>query len=766
MSRTELLEDPQLRPFLPLLWVAWADGDLEDDELVDLHAKVEGMPWLRPAARSALAEWLDPKTPPSARELRELLATIERVSATLSPERRHRLVDLGATLASELEGDDVQRALGELEASIGVTAGTLSPSGGRPRAVDHAAPFDPAAMQKLLDGRHVETRARVRKFLEDPEVRAYGLPPAEYRPKVAAWLARVAEEGLGALAYPGITTEEKDLGAFIAAFETLAYGDLSLVIRSGVQFGLFGGSIYFLGTEAQRKEHLPAAATLALPGCFAMSEVGHGSDVQNLETTATWDAKKRTFTIHTPRESARKDWIGGAAQFARKATVFAQLEANGERQGVHAFVVPIRDENGETLPGVTAGEVGHKMGLNGVDNGRLWFDQVEVPETAMLGRFASFDEKGEYASPIANPNKRFFTMLGTLIGGRVSVASGGNAGAKVALAIAVRYATTRRPFGASDSMGLPLLAYPTHGRRLLPRLARTYVLSFALDALQERFAESTRKLDEATDTRELEAMVAGLKALATAHGVDTARACREACGGQGYLSVNRLPDLCADLEVFQTFEGDNTVLLQLLAKSLLTGFKSRFAGKGIGGIARHLAARTRTAVAEKNAVAIRRTDAKHLRDRDFHLAALRFREEHLLGSVAARLKKRLDARMEAEVAMLEIQEHLVALAKAHAERIALAWYDEAVQKVEDATLRTLLDDLGALHAITVLRADAGFYIGEGYFDPAKESALRRESDLLIRELRDAAVGLVDAFGIPDACLAAPIAFMDPAHPTW
>ena len=767
MNRTALLEDAQLRPFLPLLWVAWSDGELEDEELLDLRAKVEAMPWLRPAARIALSEWLDPASPPSSGELRQLLDTIERVAATLSPERRHRLVDLGAALASEVGGEDVQQALTALESSIGVTAGTPAPGAGRPRTVDHEAPFDPVALRTILDGPHHKTRDEVRRFLDDPELRAYGLPIPEYRAKVAGWLASLAAKRIGALAYPGVTTEEKDLGAFIAAFETLAAGDLSLVIRYGVQFGLFGGSIYFLGTEAQRKEHLPRAASLALPGCFAMSEVGHGSDVANLETTATWNADTRTFVLHTPRESARKDWIGGAAQYAHMATVFAQLDVNGERLGVHAFVVPIRNDAGATLPGVTAGEVGHKMGLNGVDNGRLWFDQVEVPEQAMLGRFASFDAEGKYQSPIANSNKRFFTMLGTLIGGRVSIASAAIGASRVALAIAIRYATTRRPFGASDGIGgLPLLAYPTHGRRLLPRLARTYVLGFAVSGLQERFAESTRSLDEAVDTRELEALVAGLKALATAHAVETARACREACGGQGYLSVNRLPDLCADLEVFETFEGDNTVLLHLVAKSLLTGFKRRFEGQGVAGVARHLAGHARTAMAEKNLVAVRRTDAKHLRDRHFHLAALRYREEHLLDTVSARIRKRLAAKMESGAAMLEIQEHLVALAKAHSERIALEWFDVAVAKVEDPTLRALLDDVGALHGITVLRTDAGFYIGEGYFDPAKESALRRESELLIRELRDSAVGLVDAFGIPDACLAAPIAFMDPAHPTW
>jgi acyl-CoA oxidase len=643
----------------------------------------------------------------------------------------------------------------------------------------HDAPFDVAALQRLLDGEHAATRAEVRRFLDDPNLRAYGLPVAEYRAKVAGWLAEIAKRGFGAKAYPGVTTNEPDLGAFVATFESLAMGDLSLVVRFGVQFGLFGGSVYFLGTEAQRREHLPRTASLDLPGCFAMSEVGHGSDVANLETVATWEPATRTFVVHTPAESARKDWVGGAAQHAQVATVFAQLEAHGERHGVHAFVVPIRDAKGVMCTGVVAGDTGHKMGLNGVDNGRLWFDHVRVPESALLARFAHMDGDGTYVSPIASPSRRFFPMLGTPVGGRVSVASAAVTASKVALAIAIRYATARRPFGASDELGLSLLSYPTHGRRLLPRLARTYVTSFAVDGLRRRFAEATRAHGEtegggevaregadAPDTRELEAQAAAIKALATTHAVDTARACREACGGQGYLSVNRLPDLCADIEVFTTFEGDNTVLLQLVAKSLLAGFKRRFEGHGFGGVARHLAQRAKTAVTEKNAIAARRTAPEHLRDRGFHLAALRYREESLLASAAGRLRKRLTAKMELEQATLEVQEHLVALAKAHAERLTLEWFDAGVNEVKDATLRALLDKVGALHGITVLRADAGFYIGEGYFEPTKESALRRESDLLIRELLDSAVGLVDAFAIPDACLAAPIAFMDPAHPAW
>ncbi|WP_394831206.1 acyl-CoA dehydrogenase family protein [Pendulispora rubella] len=768
-QRTKLLEDPELRPFLPLLWVAWSDGDLEQDDLVALRSRVEAMPWLRPAARHALETWLAPDAPPSQREMRTLLDTIHKVSATLSPERRRDLAGLGAELADE----GTRRALAELEDALGGGAAselfahlaTAEASRTREAPPKPTAPFDVSALGAWLDGDVKMVRDQARTFLADPEHRAYGLPVPEYRAKVAHWLADLAARGFGQRAYPGITSDEKDLNAFIATFETLAMGDLSLVIRFGVQFGLFGGSIFFLGTEAQRHKWLSQVASLDLPGCFAMSEVGHGSDVQSLETRATWDVVSRTFVLHTPAESARKDWVGGAAQHARMATVFAQLEADGEGHGIHAFLVPIRDAQGKLLEGVRAGDSGHKMGLNGVDNGRLWFDHVRVPEHALLGRFAWMNAEGHYESAIANPKKRFFTMLGTLVGGRISVATASVAAAKVGLAIAVRYASARRQFGPEDGVEMPLLDYPAHQRRLLPRLATTYVLSLAVARLRSNFGQRIRD-DEAGDTRELEASAAALKALASWHAVETLRECRQACGGQGYLLVNRLPDLCADVEVFTTFEGDNTVLLQLVAKSLLTGFKKRFESTGVAGIARHLLSKARVAVTEKNLLAVRRTDPEHLRDRAFHLAAFKYREERLLETAAARLRKRLEANRDAHAAMLAVQEHLVALARAHADRLALQWFDESIADCSDAQLVPWLDRIGALHALTRLREEAAFFLAEGYFDAQKEHALRKETTALLGELRQGAVALVDAFGIPDACLAAPIAFMDPAHPRW
>jgi acyl-CoA oxidase len=770
VARTELLEDPELRPFLPLLFVAWSDGDLEESDLAVLHAHVERMPWLRPAARLALAGWLDPAAPPSWLELRALHSAIERVSGTLAPKRRRDLLALGMEMAGDAVNEDTRRALAALEAELGEddAAAAAADEPSREPQETTKPTFDVAELRALIDGNERPTRDRVRAFVSDPERRAYGLAVSEYRAKVAGWLAELAKEGFGALAYPGVTSDVKDLGGFFAVFETLAMGDLSLLVKCGVQFGLFGGSIYFLGSPEQRETYLHRAASLELAGCFAMSEVGHGSDVQSLETEARWNASTRTFTIVTPRESARKDWIGGAAASARVATVFANLVEGEERHGIHAFVVPIRNADGSMCEGVRAGDSGSKMGLNGVDNGRLWFDGVVVPESALLGRFARMTEEGRYESPIADVKKRFFTMLGTLVGGRISVASGAVTAAKVGLAIALRYATSRRQFGpGGEHLEVRLLDYPQHQRRLLPRLATTYVLSFATSALQAKFVEAQHKGADGVPamTPELEASAAALKALASTHAVETLAECRRACGGQGYLSVNRLPDLISDVEIFTTFEGDNTVLLQLVARSLLSGFKKRFESKGLAGVVRHVMKRAGVAATEKNSVVVRRADSEHLRDRSFHLAALRYREERLLETAAQRFKKRLAKKMEPAAAVLEIQEHLIALAWAHADRLALEWFDEGVKSATGAVAEQL-ERLGALHALGRIRAEAGFYFSEGYLEPSKESAMRKETVALLRELRASASDLVDAFGIPDVALAAPIAFMDPAHPRW
>jgi len=268
------------------------------------------------------------------------------------------------------------------------------------------------------------------------------------------------------------------------------------------------------------------------------------------------------------------------------------------------------------------------------------------------------------------------------------------------------------------------------------------------------------------DTRELEAEAAGLKAIATWHATRTVQQCREACGAQGYLSVNRLPDLKADSDVFSTFEGDNTVLLQLVAKSLLTRFGKRLEDGGVGALLRMVGGIAVTAVRDKNPLAARESSRAHLRDRRFHLAALAHRERVLVRSAAMRMKKRVKGEGGAHAALLAVQEHMIEAARAYVDRLALEWFEARSAKVADAEARATLDRLGDLHALSLLEEHAAWYLEDGYFEASKARAIRKEVEALMGELTPDARALVDAFQIPDACLAAPIAFFDPAHPRF
>src|SRR5438552_14556734 len=392
-----------------------------------------------------------------------------------------------------------------------------------------------AELRSLLDGRWAGIRDEVRAQIEaSPLLRpAHCVTDDEHRARELEQARVVSQARSARLFFPREYGGEADIGGALTAFETIALVDLSLLVKIGVQYGLFGGVIRRLGTQRHHEGYLRQAMTMELPGCFAMTETGHGSDVQSIRTTAIYDTQRQEFAIHTPDDDARKDYIGNVARDGRLAAVFAQLITGGEGRGVHVLLVPIRDERGRPCPNVRIEDCGHKGGLNGVDNGRLWFNQVRVPREALLDRFGSVAPDGTYSSPIANETRRFFTMLGTLVSGRVSVAGAGLSAAKLALAIAIRYGSTRRQFRApGKDEEVILLDYLQHQRRLLPALATTYALHFAQEALVVSLhdAGDGDSPDDA-EQRRVETQAAGLKAISTWQTMQTIQTCREACGG-------------------------------------------------------------------------------------------------------------------------------------------------------------------------------------------------------------------------------------------
>ena len=420
-----------------------------------------------------------------------------------------------------------------------------------------------------------------------------------------------------------------------------------------------------------------------------MTETGHGSNVRGIKTTATYDKKTDSIIIHTPGKNDNKEYIGNALH-SKMASVFAQLIVDGKNEGVHAILVPVRDENHELLSGVKIEDNGYKLGLNGVDNGKIWFNQVSVPRENLLNKYGTIKDDGTYYSDVKNPSKRFFTMLGTLVGGRICVARAGLGGAKMALTVAIKHALKRRQFNDSIKIQEDLLMdYPSHQLRLTPLVASAYVYHICLDKMMAVYCD-----DSQPDKRVVETQVAGLKSIITWYANSTIQESREACGGKGYLTENRIADLKGDVDIFTTFEGDNTVLLLLAAKGVLSDFKAEFNSAGFSAVLKILGIQINDKLTTINPVYSNKVDKEHLYDLKFHKHALNYRTKRLTYTLAMRIRGYIKKGIPSYKAFLKVQTHLLALGKAYSTELAYNTYCDFVATMAEDKNKELVFQIG------------------------------------------------------------------------
>ncbi len=630
---------------------------------------------------------------------------------------------------------------------------------------------DVAALGRQLLGTWADIRLASRERAAMPELqRIEGQTMAEHRERVLGQLKLLVEQGAVHRAFPKSLGGEDDHGGNIAAFEELVIADPSLQIKSGVQWGLFGAAVLHLGTKPHHEKFLPAIMSLEVPGAFAMTEIGHGSDVAAIATTATYDPETEEFVIHTPFRAAWKEYLGNAGLHGKHATVFAQLITNGVNHGVHCFYVPIRDDEGNFLPGVGGEDDGLKGGLNGIDNGRLHFTNVRIPRENLLNRYGDVAADGTYSSPIQSPGRRFFTMLGTLVQGRVSLDGAATVASAMGLAIAITYGNQRRQFTASsDTEEEVLLDYQRHQRRLLPRLATTYAQYFAHDEFLVKFdAVFSGAADSDDDRQDLETIAAALKPLSTWHALDTLQEAREACGGAGFIAENRITGLRHDLDIYVTFEGDNNVLLQLVAKRLLTDFSKQFKNADAGAMARYVV--SQTAERAYHGTGLRRLgqtiadfgstarSVSELRDEASQRELLTDRVETMIAEIAGRLR---DARKlpkaDAAAAFNRNQNELIEAARAHGELLQWEAFTRALARVEDEGTKQVLTWVRDLFGLGLLEKHLAWYLMNGRLSPQRAQAVGAYIDRLVERLRPHAQDLVDAFGFRPEHLRATIA---------
>lgn len=479
-----------------------------------------------------------------------------------------------------------------------------------------------------------------------------------------------------------------------------------------------------------------------------MTELGHGSNIKESGTMATYDHSSREFIIHTPNTAAQKYLVGNSYYSARQGVVFANLVMEGESKGIHSFVVPLRDENHNLLPGVRIKSVGLKANFVGTDNGRIWFDHYRVPREALLNRYADVTEDGQYTTSVQNANLRFAKHIGALLMARMAVGLSSIMICKLGMVVAIRYAFKRRQFGPKKGQEVPLMYYQIHRNKLMPRLARLYGQSYFMNYCKRRYAAMTEK-----DLKEVHLLISAAKSIISWDTNETLDVCRQLCGGQGYLVRNTITYLFSGNDALVTLDGANPVLFQQISQVLLANYAKYYKSKN--AISKLFALgqeKTRDFMRNGMVVHLMNIDEQHLRSADFILGALAFRTNRLLHTLAARLMDNVK-RHGAFDGYNNCQSHSANLSQAYCDQVIAESFHRTLQRMEN--------ELGADHEITrsnrVMFALFGlwriscdsYFVEKRVISVKKSEAIRDEVDKLCQELVPASLSLVSAFGLPE-----------------
>ncbi|XP_076631594.1 acyl-coenzyme A oxidase 1 [Colletes latitarsis] len=613
--------------------------------------------------------------------------------------------------------------------------------------------FSPMELTHLLDGSPEKTqqrRDREQFFLSDPELQDE--TPVKYKSHKEVYEDAVRK---ACRVLQKVRQLQESGKAGMDVFTHVLGGMFgSAILKDGnpllVHYAMFLPAIMGQGTTKQQEYWITRSWSGNIIGTYAQTELGHGTFIRGLETTATYDPKTKEFVLNSPTLTSYKWWPGGLGQTVNYAVVVAQLYTKGECRGIHPFIVQLRDEDThEPLPGIKIGEIGTKLGMNATNNGFLGFESFRIPRENMLMKNSQVQEDGTYVRAL-NDKLTYGTMMFVRVVLVYDIASY----LSKAVTIATRYSAVRRQCQINlDEPEAQIINYVTQQYKIFPNLSACLAFRLAADWIWNMYNNVTAELDQGELDRlpELHALSCCLKAVASSDAATGVEQVRLACGGHGYMDASNLPATYGLVTAVCTYEGENTVLLLQTARYLVKAWKQAVSGQPLPVTIRYL------------------TDlVKGIKQRPWKNNLTCIIQSHQ--AVAAgkirlateNMDRRIRSGVSPEDAWNETSIELARCAEAHCRAFIVMRFVESVKEFVSVSkeLREVLQHLCELYAVYWVLQRLGDFLQFSSLSNEDVPALQARLEELLALIRPNAVGIVDGFDIRDEILSSALGAYD------